>query len=138
VGRVTKTSDFTGVGLIHTTGPKLDRLAAKYAPLVPILGDLIARPTPRSATRSSSTSSISSPAPPSSVKDQIRKLWPTKSLLRCHDSATRLRGAGDAAGACDQFAVLLPIRERVLGLEHPDTRDNLASRPGRQAIDSPR
>ena len=36
--RVIKASDFTdnGVGLIHTTGPKLDSLAAKYAPLVPV------------------------------------------------------------------------------------------------------
>jgi hypothetical protein len=29
--------------------------------------------------------------------------------------------AGDAAGARDQFAALLPIRERVLGPEHPET-----------------
>jgi Tetratricopeptide repeat len=29
--------------------------------------------------------------------------------------------AGDAAGARDQFAVLLPIEERVLGPEHPST-----------------
>ena len=29
--------------------------------------------------------------------------------------------AGDAAGARDQLAALLPIRERVLGPEHPDT-----------------
>jgi hypothetical protein len=44
--RVIKASDFTdnGVGLIHTTGPKLNSLAAKYAPLVPIMRDLIARP----------------------------------------------------------------------------------------------
>jgi hypothetical protein len=37
--------------------------------------------------------------------------------------------AGDAAGARDQFAALLPIRERVLGSDHPDTlatRHNLA------------
>jgi len=37
--------------------------------------------------------------------------------------------AGDAAGARDQYAVLLPIKERVLGPEHPDTlaaRGNLA------------
>ena len=37
--------------------------------------------------------------------------------------------AGDAAGARDQFAALLPIEERVLGPEHPETlaaRDNLA------------
>jgi len=37
--------------------------------------------------------------------------------------------AGDAAGARDQFAALLPVEERVLGPEHPDTlvtRCNLA------------
>ena len=37
--------------------------------------------------------------------------------------------AGDAAGARDQFAALLPIEERVLGAEHPGTltaRRNLA------------
>jgi hypothetical protein len=44
--RVIKASDFTdnGVGLIHTTGPKLKNLASKYAPLVPVLAGLIARP----------------------------------------------------------------------------------------------
>ncbi len=41
-----KASDFTdnGVGLIHTTGPKLEKLAGKYAPLVPIFKELIAQP----------------------------------------------------------------------------------------------
>ena len=51
--RVIKVSDFTdnGAGLIHTTGPRLHRLADKYAPLVPVLRDLIARPdTPLDAT----------------------------------------------------------------------------------------
>ncbi len=44
--RVIKASDFTdnGVGLIHTTGPRVAELAAKYAPLVPVLRVLIARP----------------------------------------------------------------------------------------------
>jgi hypothetical protein len=44
--RVIKASDFTdnGVGLIHTTGPRLRTLAGKYAPLVPILQELIALP----------------------------------------------------------------------------------------------
>jgi len=44
--RVIKMSDFTdnGVGLIHTTGPLMARLAGKYAPLVPVLRELIARP----------------------------------------------------------------------------------------------
>lgn len=39
-------SDFTdnGVGVIHTSGPKAVRLARKYAPLVPVLAGLIARP----------------------------------------------------------------------------------------------
>ena len=41
--------------------------------------------------------------------------------------------AGDAAGARDQYAALLPLRERVLGPEHPDTlrtRGNLARMTG--------
>jgi hypothetical protein len=44
--RVIKVSDFTdnGVGLIYTSGPVVPRLAAKYAPLVPVLAGLIARP----------------------------------------------------------------------------------------------
>jgi HD domain len=44
--RVIKASDFTdnGVGLIHTTGPRLAMLAGKYAPLVPVLRELIALP----------------------------------------------------------------------------------------------
>jgi HD domain len=44
--RVIKASDFTdnAVGLIHTTGPTLERLAGKYAPLVPVLKELITRP----------------------------------------------------------------------------------------------
>ena len=44
--RVIRASDFTdnGVGLIHTTGPRLQKLAGKYAPLVPVLQELIARP----------------------------------------------------------------------------------------------
>jgi hypothetical protein len=44
--RVIKVSDFTdnAVGLIHTTGPKLSKLARKYRPLVPVLRELILRP----------------------------------------------------------------------------------------------
>lgn len=44
--RVIKVSDFTdnGVGVIHTTGPKVRRSATKYQPLVPILRELVARP----------------------------------------------------------------------------------------------
>jgi hypothetical protein len=46
LARIIKASDFTdnAVGLIHTTGPKLSALAGKYAPLVPVLRELIARP----------------------------------------------------------------------------------------------
>ena len=42
--------------------------------------------------------------------------------------------AGDPAGARDQFAALLPVRERVSGAEHLDTlaaRANLAGWTGR-------
>ena len=44
--RVIKASDFTdnGAGLIHSTGARLGKLAGKYAPLVPVLRELIARP----------------------------------------------------------------------------------------------
>ena len=44
--RIIKTSDFTdnAVGLVHTTGPKLSKLARKYRPLVPVLHELILRP----------------------------------------------------------------------------------------------
>jgi hypothetical protein len=44
--RVIKASDFAdnGAGLIHTTGPRLYKLAGKYAPLVPVLQELIALP----------------------------------------------------------------------------------------------
>lgn len=43
--RVIKASDFTdnGVGVIHTTGPKVHRAATKYRPLVPILRELVGR-----------------------------------------------------------------------------------------------
>ncbi|GAA4621026.1 hypothetical protein GCM10023196_007280 [Actinoallomurus vinaceus] len=50
--RVIKVSDFTdnGVGLIHTTGPKVRKLAMKYRPLVPELKELVNRPdTPLAA-----------------------------------------------------------------------------------------
>ena len=44
--RVIKASDFAdnGAGLIHATGPRLRKLAGKYAPLVPVLRELIALP----------------------------------------------------------------------------------------------
>jgi (p)ppGpp synthase/HD superfamily hydrolase len=43
--RVIKLSDFTdnGVGIIHTTGPKVRKASAKYAPLVPQLKELAQR-----------------------------------------------------------------------------------------------
>ena len=50
--------------------------------------------------------------------------------LRVQEKRARSTGvAGDAAAARDQYAALLPVRERVLGPEHPDTlstRANLA------------
>ncbi|GAA4435065.1 hypothetical protein GCM10023170_001300 [Phytohabitans houttuyneae] len=50
--RVIKVSDFTdnGVGVIHTTGPKVHSSATKYRPLVPVFRELVARAdTPLSA-----------------------------------------------------------------------------------------
>jgi hypothetical protein len=43
--RVIKVSDFTdnGVGVIHTTGPKVHSSATKYRPLVPVFRDLVSR-----------------------------------------------------------------------------------------------
>ena len=38
-----------------------------------------------------------------------------------HELARWTGEAGDATGARDQYAALLPIEERVLGAEHPDT-----------------
>jgi hypothetical protein len=59
--RVIKISDFTdnGVGIIHTTGPKLVQAATKYAPLVPALREWCPDRTHRCMTRSSSTSTSS-------------------------------------------------------------------------------
>jgi hypothetical protein len=48
--------------------------------------------------------------------------------------ASRTGEAGDPAAARDQYAELLPVRVRVLGLEHPDTladRHELARWTGR-------
>ncbi len=42
-------------------------------------------------------------------------------LTARHELARWTGVAGDAAGARDQFAALLPVRERVQGPEHPDT-----------------
>jgi hypothetical protein len=44
--RVVKLSDFTdnGVGIIHTTGPKLHRSARKYQAALPVLQTLLNRP----------------------------------------------------------------------------------------------
>jgi Tetratricopeptide repeat len=50
-------------------------------------------------------------------------------LTARHELASWTGEAGDAAGARDQFAALLPISERIVGPEHPDTlsaRANLA------------
>jgi hypothetical protein len=70
--RVIKTSDFTdnAVGLIHTTGPKLTRLAGKYAPLVAVLRGLILhKDTPLTLTSRRASPGASTPptrgSPPS-------------------------------------------------------------------------
>ena len=50
-------------------------------------------------------------------------------LAARYDLARCTGEAGNAAGARDQLAALLPIQRQVLGREHPDTlatRDDLA------------
>jgi hypothetical protein len=42
-------------------------------------------------------------------------------LTACHDLALWAGSAGDAAGARDQLAALLPARERVMGPDHRET-----------------
>ncbi|MEU7864221.1 tetratricopeptide repeat protein [Nonomuraea sp. NPDC049141] len=52
-----------------------------------------------------------------------------RTLTTWYDLACWMGEVGDAAGARDQFAALLPIQERVLGAEHPytlTTRHNVA------------
>ena len=53
-----------------------------------------------------------------------------RTLTARHNLAHWTGKAGDAAGARDLFAALLPMRERVSGPEHPDT---LADRPSSPA-----
>ena len=55
--------------------------------------------------------------------DRAPKPGPRATRAPCSPGPTRPldRTAGDAAGARDQFAALLPVRERVSGAEHPDT-----------------
>jgi hypothetical protein len=77
---------------------------------------------------------VKKPPVPLPVPDQRDQCSPTivaaPSLtigLKC-DGLTELDsepprrcGTGDAAGPRDQFALLLPVRERVLGKDHPGT-----------------
>ena len=54
-------------------------------------------------------------------------------LTARHNLANQTGEAGDAAGARDQFAALLPVREHVFGPEHRETlitRNQLARRTG--------
>jgi (p)ppGpp synthase/HD superfamily hydrolase len=73
--RVVKVSDFTdnAVGLHYTTGAKATRLAHKYAPLIPILQNLIDRPDTPLAT---------------DVKDHIRRQL-NRAANRCAQSEGR-------------------------------------------------
>ena len=68
------------------------------------------------------------PSASGSSAPSTRTPWTSARDLACWTGV-----AGDPAAARDQFAALLPVRERVLGAEHPDTldvRDNLAGWTG--------
>ena len=57
----------------------------------------------------------------------------SRTLTACNELAHWTGQAGDAAGARDQFAALLPTSERILGPDHPVTltvRDRLADWTG--------
>ena len=49
------------------------------------------------------------------------KFWQGSKLTGQEKDARAIGQAGDAAGARDRLATLLPIRERLSGAEHPDT-----------------
>ncbi len=68
------------------------------------------RPPPATSSPRCCPSASGSSAP------STRTPWPP-----AHNLARWTGEAGDAAGARDQYAALLPVRERVLGPEHPDT-----------------
>ncbi len=94
--RVIKVSDYTdnAVGLVHTTGPKLSKLARKYRPLVPALRELILRPD--------------TPLAPD-VKDKIaRQLDNAEHRLAaiCYDDAGSDPGQPSAAGAGHPLGLL--------------------------------
>ena len=64
----------------------------------------------------------------------------THTLTTRHNLASWTGQAGDAAGARDQYAALLPVRERVQGAEHPHTlttRHNLAYWTGQAGDTAP-
>jgi hypothetical protein len=63
----------------------------------------------------------------------------TLRLATRNELARWIGRTGDAAGARDKYAALLPMRERVLGPEHQHivaTRDNLAYWTRQAAADS--
>ena len=95
--RVIKASDFTdnGVGLIHTTGPRLRTLAGKYAPLVPILRELIASPIRRLTLQPGSTSWASLTGPRNGSRRSCLR-------MRCYRAGSRASwraGSGTRPGA---------------------------------------
>ena len=109
--RVIKASDFTGnaVGIIHTTGPELSKLARKYGPLVPALRELILRPdTPLEAD----------------VKDMIAgQLDAAQGRVRCDRASPRRRQWGQAA--IRRSARFRLAATRALHRRKPDGRDGL-------------
>jgi hypothetical protein len=112
--RVIKVSDFTdnAVGLVHTTGPKLSKLARKYRPLVPTLRELILRPdTPLALD----------------VKDKIARQLDNaehRFAAICHDDPGSDPGQPSAAGGghpCGSATGLVVVNGPVLDWSAPPT-----------------
>lgn len=110
VGAGDQSSDFTdnAVGIIHTTGPKLSKLARKYGPLVPALRALILRPTPAGG----------------------RRQGHDRRSTRCRPGAVCRDRASPRRQQRGQAAIRRPARFRLAASRAPATA---GSRPARQA-----
>ena len=75
----------------------------------------------RSLTVGTSPGRYSRPPSDTATQDAERKAQQDAELLALAERANSTGEAGDAAGARDQYATLIPLEERVRGREHPDT-----------------
>ena len=75
----------------------------------------------RSLTVDTSPGRYSRPPSDTATQDAEREAQQDAELLALAERADSTWKAGDAAGARDQYATLIPLKERALGREHPET-----------------